>query len=331
MGDDVAARAGRSSAAWKDLEHGLRVYLGSMVDPGEQDHLILELPPDEQDAAGATAPYLQFAGFGDGTMLRAEVSGDAYLDPRRRLSSAGREYLRKHGWAGNDEAEKNWYRHCPVEEAANLAVQVVVILRDHLRLARPTDLTHRVWGPAADEVYLLGLDQDEAEESLDVAASDGRADLPRLVLAAPDRRDSVYDQVAHEPADRAELFELVRRLLVEKYDDAVSVDDDGDFVLSGLHDVVWVRVHEGVPAIEIMARVAHDVPSRHAAASEISLLNRDHLWIKWQLRGRAIWQVIVLPGMPFVPTHLDVMLSTFEETLVATEDDLAFRLHANVG
>ena len=119
-------------------------------------------------------------------------------------------------------------------------------------------------------------------------------------------------------------------LLREKYEGEPTIDDDGDFVLHHLGQPVWVRVRADQPAVEIMARVAHDVHSRRATAVEIGLLNRDNLWVRWTLRDRTVWQTLVLPGSPFVPSHLDAMLDLFLEAMTSTRDDLAYRTGAKV-
>ena len=119
-------------------------------------------------------------------------------------------------------------------------------------------------------------------------------------------------------------------LLREKYEGEPTIDDDGDFVLHHLGQPVWVRVRRDQPAVEIMARVAHDVHSRRATAVEIGLLNRDNLWVRWTLRDRAVWQTLVLPGIPFVPRHLDAMLDVFLDAMTSTRDDLAYRTGAKV-
>ncbi len=119
-------------------------------------------------------------------------------------------------------------------------------------------------------------------------------------------------------------------LLREKYEGEPTIDDDGDFVLHHLGQPVWVRVRDDQPAVEIMARVAHDVHSRRATAVEIGLLNRDNLWVRWTLHDRTVWQTLVLPGVPFVPSHLDAMLDLFLETMTSTRDDLAYRTGAKV-
>lgn len=70
--------------------------------------------------------------------------------------------------------------------------------------------------------------------------------------------------------------------------------------------------------------------SRRAAAVEIGLLNRDSPWVRWTLRDRDIWQTILLPGNPFVPSHLHTMLDQFHKAMTATRDDLAYRTGAKV-
>lgn len=92
-----------------------------------------------------------------------------------------------------------------------------------------------------------------------------------------------------------------------------------------------MRVLPNQPAVEIIARVAYDVRSRRAAAVELGLLNRNHLWSRWTLRQREVWQTVHLPAQPFAPRHLDVMLDLFFEAMADTRDDLALRLRAKAG
>ena len=68
-----------------------------------------------------------------------------------------------------------------------------------------------------------------------------------------------------------------------------------------------------------------DVRSRRQTAVELAVLNRDHVWAKWTLRERAIWQQVMVPAAPFAPQHLLGMVDGFFEVLAATRDDLALR------
>ncbi len=140
----------------------------------------------------------------------------------------------------------------------------------------------------------------------------------------------MLNRLALKPVDRDDLLHIVESLLREKYEGEPTTDADGDFVLHHLGQPVWVRVRGDQPAVEIMARVAHDVHSRRATAVEIGLLNRDNLWVRWTLRDRTVWQTLVLPGFPFVPSHMDAMLDLFLEAMASTRDDLAYRTGAKV-
>ena len=87
-------------ALWDQLEEDLTAYLATMIDPDEGDHLLLELADPDPDGEAGCPPYAQFAGFGDGRMIRAEISGNAYLLPQYRLDEDGVRTLRADGLVG---------------------------------------------------------------------------------------------------------------------------------------------------------------------------------------------------------------------------------------
>ena len=320
-GDD-AARYGES--AWDRLATGLAHYLATMVDPDEDDHLIIELAAAEDLPEAGAPPYVQFAGFGDGGYLRAEVAGDRYLMPAYRMDDSAAELLRQMGWRGNDPAgspeESNWHIERPIGDAASVASQAVRVLRDCFRVAHPQLLTYQAWGPAAGGAPALELCATAdvpIEEPLTPGTQDGPAPAPGTM--------------ALEPANREELMQMVADVLRRKFGTEPEVDDDGDFVLQHLGQPVWVRVHNTQPAVEILARVAHQVHSRRATAVELGLLNRDNLWVRWNLRRREIWQTVALPALPFAPSHLEGMLGLFFDAMTTHRDDLAYRTGARVG
>jgi hypothetical protein len=210
----------------------------------------------------------------------------------------------------------------PVELADEIANTVVQALRQHFGIPHPQLLTYQAWGPAADEAEVLGL----------CATGDVPIDEPTATAGSPTDREHqpVLGQLALEPADRDELLAYVASVLREKYEAETTLDEDGDFMLHHLGQPVWVRVRTDQPAVEIMARVAHGVHSRRATAVEIGILNRDSAWVRWDQRDRAVWQTLLLPGIPFVPRHLDTMLDVFLDTMASTRDDLAYRTGAKV-
>lgn len=299
---------------WDRFEAGLGAYLATMADPDEQDHLLIELPDTAPEEQGC-APYAQFATFDSGLMIRAEISGNAYLQPKYALDPAAQAFLERAGWSGNiadSEGEANWYLELPRALSDDIAHDVTAALRSLFGVAHPHLLTYSAWGPAADGAEVLGL----------CAAADVPVDAP----AAP----ALAAALVVEPEDREQLTAYVARVLTEKYDEPPTLDDDGDFVLHHLDQILWVRVRRDQPAVEIMARVAHGVHSRRATAVELGLLNRDHIWVHWVLRDRAVWQHLFVPAMPFVPRHLDGLLDVFFAAMTETRDDLAYRTGAKV-
>lgn len=311
--------AGDELSVWEQFEDSLAAHLATMTDPAEEDHLRLELADPDPDGTAGCPPYAQFTGFAEGRMVRAELSGNAYLLPQYQLGAAGRALLEGMGWAGNvvdgGIEDRNWSLDRPAADAAEIAGRVTWALRSLFGIAHPHLLTYDAWGPAAEGVAALGL----------CASDDVPTDGP-----APAGRLAPTSALAVEPADRAALLELVADVLHARSEAPATIDDDGDFVLHHLGQPLWVRVREDRPAVEILARVAHGVRSRRATAVEIGLLNRDNLWVRWTLQGRSVWQSIILPGTPFVPSHLDVMLTIFLKAMTSTRDDLAYRTHAKV-
>lgn len=299
-------------ALWRDLQSNLATYLSTMVDPTEQDHLIVELA--DLRHCPSTTPYVQFAGMDGGRMLRAEITGSHYLDPSHQLDDEAELILRALGWLGNDESEPNWFTERPLAEVTDLARDAVVALRHLFGIVHPQLLTHQAWGPAAIGVELLGLADTE--------------DVPKEGTTAPRERPllgTAQEPTIFSPADRDELVALVGEVLEEQCGECLNSDADGDFALLRNDHLVWVHIPEESPAVEVITRVAQDVHSRRTAAVEIGLLNRDYRWMKWVLTEREIWQTLFLPGRPFVPAHLIILLGQFLKVLDETRDELAYR------
>lgn len=303
---DQGEETAEGSEAWVDLRSRLAGQLARMTDDG--DHLLLEMP--EGSGLGCT-PYAQFAGFGD-QMLRAELSSNAYLAPAHALDDDSCGTLQMMGWRGRDESGSNWYVERPVRDAPIIATMVVGALQLIFGIEHPQLLTYDAFGPhgsSADELGLIATDDVEVE-----LAQTQPVQLPAMLT----------------PSGHDELTSMVTATLHSWLGMPPTIDADGDVVLTHLDQPVWVRVRQDQPAVEILARVAHGVHSRRATAAEIALLNRDHLWTTWVLRGRDVYMQLAVPAYPFAPGHLTSMLEVFLAAMSATRDDLAFRVGGKV-
>jgi hypothetical protein len=288
--------------AWRLLRGRLAEQLARMTT--DEDHLLLEMPDGNGD--GCT-PYIQFAGFGGGTMLRTELSGNAHLAPAYELDADDCDTMRAMGWRGNDAECSNWFLECPVGHAPVAATIALGSLQTMMLVAHPQLLTYDAWGPAADSVPVLGLSATE--------------EVPQEPAAQP---------LALMPSGRSELAAIVGATLANHLGEMPPVDDDGDFVLTHLGQPVWVRVRTDQPAVEILARVTHGVHSRRATATEIGVLNRRHMWTQWVLSGREVYMRLPMPALPFVPRHLTSMLDLYLAAMTETRDDLALRVGGRV-
>ena len=325
--DPTGRDFGESSVVtWGRFERRLAAYLSTMVDPDQGDHLVLEIPGD----SGSTgcAPYMQFAAFGDGEMIRAELSSNRFLAPGHHLSSQQVRELEKLGWCGADEEHPNRYLDRGVTDAALIAATTVVVLRDHFHLPYPELLSVQAWGPAATEIATLGL-PDTADVPADIVdaatdTGDGRTDADNAP-PGPQLLEVLYTD------DHVQLWGCVRDALRERCGVEPTIDEDEDFVLFHLNQPVWIRVGKDDPVVVIIARVVQSVRSRRQAAVELGILNRDHLWAKWTLRERSVWQTLLISGQPFAPEHLSDALDAFFAAMTATRDDLALRTGGTAG
>jgi hypothetical protein len=287
---------------WRTLRKELAAQLARMNSDG--DHLLLEMPDGPGD--GCT-PYVQFAGFGDGAMLRTELSGNAHLAPAYVLDADDCVTMRAMGWRGNDEECSNWFFECTLTHAQVAATIALGSLQTMMLVAHPQLLTYDAFGPNAGSACGLGLS--------------ATAEVPQEPASQP---------LAHVPSGRDELVHLVGATLASHLGEVPPVDDDGDFVLTHVGQPVWVRVRTDQPAVEILARVTHGVHSRRATATEIGVLNRRHMWTQWVLSGREVYMRLPMPALPFVPRHLTSMLDLFLAAMTDTRDDLALRVGGRV-
>ncbi|MBT0566168.1 hypothetical protein [Williamsia sp. CHRR-6] len=297
-------RGDGSAAAWMTFEKDLTSYLGSMT---EDDTLTIELAGSGDPEAGCL-PYAQFRVHDDGNSLRCEIVGNAYLAAGFDLGDDGCELLELLGWKGNDESAPNWFLDIPTAKAHCPAQHMRIVFSHHFHVAHPHLLSYSASGSAAENIAVLGL-----------AAT---ADVP-----TEDFDDRHEAPAVFTPSGRAELCSIVGEFLRERFDTEPEVDDDGDFVIDR-NRRIWIRVHDDQPAVEILACVTPRVATMRSAAIEVGILNRDHHWVKWTLRGKSVWQSVLVPGLPFVPHHLDSMLTGFMHAFDRTRDDLILRTGA---
>jgi hypothetical protein len=296
-----------AAAAWVRFQAELGDRLGELA---EDEVLLVEAMLGEEDEAG-TAPYVQFCAWGEG-MLRGEVASNHVLVEARELDEEGERALVELGYdaptyapddgadddadAGADDGAVNYTVDLPQTEADRLAVMAVRALRDVFGVPHPA---------------LLTGDLTDAATAPEEAAAAERADEP---VAA-------YPHGGHE-----ELTALVDRALTPYFGHEPRHDDDGDIPVDLGSTVLFVRVHESVPVVELFACLATEVQDLERAAFEINVLNRDVRFVKFRLVEDSILADLQLPAWPFAPEHLRAMLALMTDSLQHVEADLLERV-----
>jgi hypothetical protein len=288
-----------AAQAWVRFQAGLGDRLAEMA---EDDVVIVEAMVGEEDEDGAS-PYVQFCAWGDG-MLRSEVASNHVLVEARELDEEGQRALEEIGYGAptygpDDEADHgslNFHVDLPQSEADRLAVMAVRALRDVFGVPHPALLTGdlAVGAPVPEEP------------------------------AAAERTDEPL--ATHPHGGHEELTVLVDRALTPYFGHEPQHDDDGDIPVDVGDTVLFVRVHESVPVVELFACLATDVRDLERAAFEVNVLNRDVRFVKFRLVGDSILADLQVPAWPFAPEHLRTMLTLMTDAIQQVEADLLERV-----
>lgn len=294
-GSDIESSTAR---AWRRFQARLADRLVELAD-GET--LLVEAEVGEEELDGA-APYVQFVGYGEGAMLRGEVSSNAYLDERHRLDDSQAARLAEQGWARPTEESPNFHRDVPVEEGDRLAVGAVTVLRDVLGVTHPA--------------FLI--------------CEDLETFTPKPLPPRPAREEEPVEPLATIPESHEHLQELVDAALTLLFDERPEKDPDGDIPVPYGSSLVFVRVEPEAPVVHLFSPVVLDVTDRERAAFEVNVLNRDVEFLTFHLSGDRIVARLQLPAWPFVPEHLRTMLAGMSSKLDDLDDDLAVRVGGRV-
>jgi hypothetical protein len=288
----------RSTArAWSRFQARLADHLVEMDD---EDILVVDTEVARSDLAGA-APYVRFACAG--STLRGEVSSNSFLAEGYELDEDDVSVLTTLGWrpptAGPGmpvgEGSANFFVDVPRSEADRLAVMAVKVLREVFGVPHPSFL-------AAD-----GLGQD-----------------PELPPAPAEEQPP--EPLAVMPESAEHLRDLVDAALSPLFEAPPERDADGDVPVPWGSSLVFVRVDEESPVVELFSVVVEAVVDLERAAFEVAVLNRDLRFLKFLLVERRVLARVHLPAWPFVPEHLRSMLTGMSSKIDELDEDLLARI-----
>ncbi|MDP9444868.1 MAG: hypothetical protein M3P83_11205 [Actinomycetota bacterium] len=295
----------RSTAdAWKDFQRRLGDHIADMAD---DDIVLIEVEAEATEGDDGCAPYVQFCAWHDG-VVRGEASSNRYLAANARLDEAGVGALVAMGWQPPTRGQgdppgsgsANFHVDAGRREADRLAAMAVAAFRD-------------VWG-VPHPAFLTG---DLDHEATGSGASSG---APAAGASCSVPGDGGAVGVMPESPDH--LRRLVDQALVPVLGEVPRHDDEGDISIRCGSTVVFVRVHEEAPLVELFAVLVYGVPDVARADAQIARLNRDRPLYRFVRRGDQVWAQVFLPAIPFVADQLRSTLTVVSQQMDDLDDDL---------
>jgi hypothetical protein len=298
----------RSTArAWSQFQARLGDHLAAMQD---DDILILEVDSTMSEDDDGAAPYVQFCAWGD-DMVRSEVSSNEYLDPRYALEPAASDVLTELGWCaptvsrdhdGDHSGSANFFVDVERSSADRLAVMTVRALRDVFGVAHPAFLSAQSSGNNGAPPE-LGIPSPVVESTIEV-------DEPLAVMP---------ESVEH-------LRSLVDAALTPVFGHGPKHDADGDIPVVAGSALLFIRVLDDAPAVEIFSTIVRGITALDAAARVVTDLNNGIRMIKFVLVDDVIIAVAHVAALPFAPLQLRGVLDYMSRVADGVDDGLVARL-----
>jgi hypothetical protein len=307
---------GKVREAWQDFARSLAAALRQLT-PGT----VLDVTLDPTASGTGDAVYEVRITAGDSGELTAAAVGNALLPEGYRLDRSAVGALVALGWSppGVLDGSGNFFGlRLPASDSSRLAIIVSRTLRDVYGAPHPAFLTYEATDREGRAVHIpvLGAARLLAVEAAD-ADSDEAATDPALVRPGDEAvKLPLADQVA-----------AVVATLLKTTPDALSVDPDGDIGIRAGSAMVFVRVRDSPPLIDVFSPLLTEVePSEQLYVKLSELTNRMPIGRLYCTRD-TVWASVPVFGRDFQPTHL--MLAV--QVMTGLADELDDRLHGEFG
>jgi len=318
--DDAASGAdlnGKVRDAWREFVNTLATALKQLA-PGT----VLDLTLDPTASGTGDAVYeVRIVTGADGALTATGVS-NAMLPDGYRLDRSAVGALVALGWSPPgvlDGSGDHFGLRLPADGAGQLAVVVSRTLRDVYGAPHPAFLTYEAIGPDHETVHVPAL---------------GAARLlaPDEPGAAPDEPADTRRALARLGAEMVELplpeqVTAVVATLMKTTPEALSVDPDGDISIRAGSAMVFVRVRDNPPLIDVFSPILTEVEPTEKLYVKLSELTNRMPIGRLYCAGDTVWASVPVFGRDFQATHL--MLAV--QVMTGLADELDDRLHGEFG
>jgi hypothetical protein len=317
--------------AWQEFGRALATALPALR-AGASVELTLDPTASGTDDAvysvEVTASADSFTGF---------AVGNSGLPPVYRLSRAAVGDLVALGWSPPgvvDGSGESFGLRLPLASAPTLAVIVTRTMRDVYGAPHPAFLTYAVTGADATPVELPALGTARAvlggplpPPGVTAAEAEEAAEGP---IAKDAREDQNDDRLLADPAvllPLAERVQLVVAKLLKTKPEQLQVDADGDIGIRAGSAMVFVRVRDNPPLIDVFSPVLTEVEPTERLYRKLSELTNRMPIGRLYCSNDTVWASVPVMGRDFQASHL--MLAV--QVMTGLADELDDRLQGEFG
>ncbi|MEU8259734.1 hypothetical protein AB0C02_03810 [Micromonospora sp. NPDC048999] len=303
--------------AWRDFAKALADRL-RVLPAGA--HLELTLDPTASGTGDAV--YSIGADVVEVGRLSARAVGNAMLPPGYRLDRAAVADMIALGWSPPGVVEGSGDQFgldCTVAEASRLAAVLSRTLRDVYGAPHPAFLVYLAQDAEGEPLPVepLGTARSEFGPDRDVSAELDEA------LAVAARGNAGDDDVLA----LAERVRTVVSTMLRAKSDQLQVDSDGDINIRAGSAMVFVRVRDNPPLVDVFSPVLTEIePTERLYVKLSELTNRMPIG-RLYCADDTVWASIPVFGRNFQPSHL--MLAV--QVMTGLADELDDRLHGEFG
>jgi hypothetical protein len=302
---DLSAKVAES---WEDFT----AALGKML-AGLAPSATLEVTVDQAALEGGRPIYEVSATCPEAGQLRAFAVGNNMLPETHRLTRTAVAELVALGWSppgASVPKDERYSVALAVGQAGRLATILTRTLRDVYGAPHPAFLMYEVQGepetdtPSTEPV--LGAARALAEED----------DGPHLPAQADLSVLSLPEQVA-----------TVLAAILRTTPEALPVDNDGDYGIRSGSAMVFVRVRDDPPLVDVFSPVLTEVNPSQPLFAKLSELTARLPIGRLYFSNKTVWASVPVIGRSFQATHL--MLAV--QVMTGLADELDDRLHGEFG
>ncbi len=299
--------------AWREFARALADRLGTLP-VGAQ----VELTLDPTASGTGNAVYSISVEVRPDGQLAARAVGNAGLPAGYRLDRAAVADMVALGWSPPGVVEgsgEQFGLNGDVSDATKLAALFSRTLRDVYGAPHPAFLVYLIHDTEGEPLESGPLGTARSEFGVD---RDVEADLDEALAAAPGTQDAL---------DLAERVRTVVSTMLKSDSDRLQVDSDGDINIRAGSAMVFVRVRDNPPLVDVFSPVLTEVePTERLYVKLSELTNRMPIG-RLYCADDTVWASIPVFGRNFQPTHL--MLAV--QVMTGLADELDDRLHGEFG